>query len=436
MDHAEDLDDAASNGLFSMSATDNAEVVPPGVQRGGDGLWSVSAKHQSDEEAEISDDPDQPDSADGMDGSQRGGDGIADTEDDIVIGESHNDDRYAADDTIPSQGVPPFDDSAFGGFGTSDVDADEDDLEEVEGEIIDGTDDDPDTEYFDGASDIEDDDDWRDYDQDDHVGQADGASTDSVGSIFTAEPVDRGDDVVDEPDVVDDDGFPGHDGTSTSLFSSGGTLGGVGSATFAATGAPYFTPAGNAGVSGGTWDPTEDPAHSHSRGGEPLRTGPLRSEPLWEPTDGSYGQQGSTDYYLSQREQDQPLGDEESPGYEAAILKLHPQDRERASVALSVAGALLHEGEAVLGVVTGQMLGRPSAVVLTVGRVLVVNDRRWQPVVDIYMIDSELRVRGRHDRNVAALSFSNDWSLSMVDGITEVSLAMDLAERIRIISDG
>ena len=41
-------------------------------------------------------------------------------------------------------------------------------------------------------------------------------------------------------------------------------------------------------------------------------------------------------------------------------------------------------------------------------------------------------VRGRHDRSVAALSFADDERLSMVDGITEVDIAIELADAIRI----
>jgi hypothetical protein len=46
-------------------------------------------------------------------------------------------------------------------------------------------------------------------------------------------------------------------------------------------------------------------------------------------------------------------------------------------------------------------------------------------------VGPELTVRGRHDRDVAALTFSDDIRLSTVDGIGEVGLAVELAERIR-----
>lgn len=424
MDNADALDDldqtGSSNGLFSMSATDNAEVVNPGDQSVGEGLWSVSAKTLATDEPDPgSDDP---------------------WEDAVPTA------GYPSDGT--DSGAPVYEPNPDDGQANYDYV----EIEEVEGEIVDGPHDDDDIQgdFAGGVSgddafgqptsdsgaaddsfwddDFDDDDDDVYEDPDVGYGSTGSRATDSVGSVFSADPVERRDDVVDEPDVIDDDVFTSHEGPSSSLFSSGGTVGGGGPAAFSGIGAPYFTPAGHPGGPDSLWDSTDDAPQRGPRG-----AGPLRSEPLWESSESAYAAQGVSESYL--QDPRPAFGEEDSPGYEAAILKLHPQDRERASVALSVAGALLKEGESVLGVVTGQMLGRPAAVVFTVGRVLVVNDRRWQPVVDIYKIEPDLRVRGRHDRNIAALSFSDEWSLSMVDGITEVSLAMDLAEQIRLIAD-
>ena len=118
-------------------------------------------------------------------------------------------------------------------------------------------------------------------------------------------------------------------------------------------------------------------------------------------------------------------------GLSAAVARLRPDDQERAAVPISVCGALLRHGEVVLGAVTGQMLGHVAVVVVTTERVLVVNGRRWQPIVDIFDVGPGLSVRGRHDRDVAALTFSDDDRLATVDGITEVTMAVDLAERVR-----
>lgn len=118
-------------------------------------------------------------------------------------------------------------------------------------------------------------------------------------------------------------------------------------------------------------------------------------------------------------------------GFEAAVRRLDPGARQLAVVPLVVAGALLLPGERVTDVVVGSMLGAPAVVVATAARVLVVNDRRWQPVVDVYRIDRRLTVRGRSDRGVAALSLADEDRLSMVDGITDVDAAVAMADRIR-----
>ncbi len=121
----------------------------------------------------------------------------------------------------------------------------------------------------------------------------------------------------------------------------------------------------------------------------------------------------------------------DTTGLSAAIGRLSPADQDAAVVPFSVVGALLEPDEIVLVAVAGQMLGQPAAVVLTTRRVLVVNGRRWQPIVDVYPVRSDLVVRGRHDRDVAALTFSQGERMSTVDGITEVALAVELAERLR-----
>jgi hypothetical protein len=118
-------------------------------------------------------------------------------------------------------------------------------------------------------------------------------------------------------------------------------------------------------------------------------------------------------------------------GLAAAVGRLRPEAAEAAAVPISVCGALLRRDEVVLAAVTGQMLGHPAVVVLTNVRVLVVNGRRWQPIVDIFDLTPDLLVRGRHDRDIASLTFSVGSQLSTVDAITEVAGAVELAERIR-----
>ncbi len=121
----------------------------------------------------------------------------------------------------------------------------------------------------------------------------------------------------------------------------------------------------------------------------------------------------------------------DTTGLSAAIGRLDPAEQDATVVPFSVVGALLEPDEIVLAAVAGQMLGQPAAVVLSTRRVLVVNGRRWQPIVDVYRLGPDLVVRGRHDRDVAALTFTQGDRMSTVDGITEVGLAVELAERLR-----
>ena len=126
-----------------------------------------------------------------------------------------------------------------------------------------------------------------------------------------------------------------------------------------------------------------------------------------------------------------PLDEDDPNGFERAVAHLGHDEREHAAVPLCVCGALLDDDEWVVGALTGQMLGQPAAVVVTGSRVLIANGRRWQPIVDEFPIDERLSVRGRHDGRIAALSFADDERLSMVDGIEQVALAMQLAEAVR-----
>jgi len=261
--------------------------------------------------------------------------------------------------------------------------------------------------------------------------------------VFSAEPVERVSDVVDEDDgeefygeLADDDWSSS--GPNDSVFSSGagGRTSPNGAVHHGRSGGgasgpaprPPITSARNSGNPfGGPVDPWTE---LHRVPEDTVRrvTGPSGPEP-----DTRSGPRSFSAPQESPRAQSDPTTAvaADQYGFDVAISRLRDDDQERARVPLAVCGALLEPGEQVIGVVTGQMLGRPAAVVATRERVLVVNDRRWEPIVDVYRIDGSLLVRGRHDRHVAALSFADDQRLSMVDGITEVELAIDLADAIR-----
>ena len=237
---------------------------------------------------------------------------------------------------------------------------------------------------------------------------------------FSAEPVDRDDDVIDAGDLFD----PLHD--DVSAWSSSAGSGSVFSSGAAARATPPRTDDSPWTMLSDEWDDTEVTSVRPERGapftanGSPAHDAPPSAHvpPGWA--------ERTPDPVAPAHE---PISDPH--GLEAAVARLAVADQERAAVAIAVCGALLEPDELVAGVVTGQMLGRPAAVAVTDRRVIIANDRRWQPLVDVYRIDSKLVVRGRHDRQVAALSFADMTRLSMIDGITEVELAIELAERIR-----
>ncbi len=222
-----------------------------------------------------------------------------------------------------------------------------------------------------------------------------------AGGVFSARPVARDEgelEDVDELELVDDSvATPG----DASPFSAGGATTGSGTAVGAAVQGRVAGTGTADGSQSDPWDAWRDwdsPSAAHAE----QRPAPSGEPVVPDPHD-----------------------------FDKAVARLRHDEIERARVSLTVCGALLDRSERVRSVVTGQMLGCSAAVVLTDRRVLVVNERRWRPIVDIYELGPELNVRGRHDGHVAALSFSDDTRLSMVDGIGEVELAVALARATR-----
>ncbi len=232
-----------------------------------------------------------------------------------------------------------------------------------------------------------------------------------AGGVFSSRPVVRSDeyydelDEPDEPELLDDMSTGPSEG---SPFSPGGSpAAGAGSARRVDP-----DPAND------PWDAWRDPIPS---------SGP-RSERREERRDERRDDWRGADWRGS--DPGEPVFPDPQD-FGKAVDRLHPDDVERARVPLAVCGALLDRAERVRSVVTGQMLGRPAAVVLTDRRVLVVNERRWRPIIDSYDLGPDLRVRGRQDGRVAALSFADEDRLTMVDGIGEVEMAVALAKATR-----
>ncbi len=428
---------AGPGALFSMEAADNAEVVPSDLPRGPDSMWSTQANPEEAEEVATSSDVLPPPAAGLTPPTFRPESGATSS---------------STSSSAPASADPTDEDDAWVRMGTAwPTGAVASDTRSSDTRSSDTRSEPsraprpphaPPSGFGVGSAGSE----WSRSEVPPTPVGAPGA-----GGVFSAEPVDRYDDVVDEDDyveVVDDfDDIDDAEGSAQdageSVFSSGPNGTPDISATLrrngVANGWPEASVAGEGGstqrttrvaspfgVPADPWTEWDDPRATVGHGAATSTAGRL-SDPPPARTDAEDRRAEA------RRIDDDPTAAvaADQHGLDIAVARLRTEDQERARVPLSVCGALLEPGEQVVGVVTGQMLGRPAAVVVTRGRVLVVNDRRWQPIVDIYPIDQSLLVRGRHDRQVAALSFADDQRLSMVDGITEVELAIDLAEAVR-----
>ncbi|CAB4801609.1 unannotated protein [freshwater metagenome] len=341
-----DIDDQtnldASQGLFSTVASDNVELVGQASSRASEGLWTVAPKADSAAQADAGSQEES--------GSQTHSGGAEDwSTADPSLQDSSDFWTEVSDDQ----------DSGFDDFSDSQTSAEPDSRQ----------------------------------------------AQDSLGSVFSADPVDHFDDAIDEAEVIDNGAWlpPVVPEQSNPLFSSGPER---------TSQPPYATPIASAeGSQDDLWEPRQS------------------DRPDWEtfaaPSQASAAQPTAA----------QPQSARRASGgvtdFESAVLRLRPEDAEAAHVALSVCGALLPAGEGVVALLTGQMLGRPAAVLVTEYRVVIANDRRWTPVIDVFAINADLTVRGRQDRDIAALSFSDRNRVSMVDGITEVAMAIELANLIR-----
>jgi len=258
---------------------------------------------------------------------------------------------------------------------------------------------------------------------DDDVWDQEPLTADSTA--FTAEPTRRRPDVVDEPFGADDYDAAPRRSAGTSPFASGRSTSSRSAPEFDQT--PFVAPV-NGGFSGAGHDPFTAPIPGPFAGA--AASAPMSPPPRFRgPQVAPSWADPRTSSPSSDARNTAPVPD--AHGLAAAVALLRPEAAEAAEVPISVCGALLARDEVVLGAVTGQMLGHPAVVVLTNQRVIIVNARRWQPIVDIFGLTPDLVVRGRHDRDIASLTFAQGEQLSTIDAIAEVALAVELAERIR-----
>ena len=140
---------------------------------------------------------------------------------------------------------------------------------------------------------------------------------------------------------------------------------------------------------------------------------------------------GAQPPYAPQAQPAAPLGPPDPNGYGAAIMRLAGASRKNAKVAIGIANVLLDEGEIVAVAVAGKVLGHAAVAAYTNKRLLIVNDREWQPLVEEMEIKPDLQVQGWQDDRHASLTFQAGDRTIAVEQIRDRQLAQELAQRLR-----
>jgi hypothetical protein len=123
-------------------------------------------------------------------------------------------------------------------------------------------------------------------------------------------------------------------------------------------------------------------------------------------------------------------------GLGAALARLGSGGRKGAKAAANAAALLLHEGEIVECAVQGQLYGSNAVVLLTNGRLLIVNDREFRPDVIEIVVDASVTVQGWADDRAAAVLVQRNEVSAQVERIADKPLAQELAQRIRARATG
>jgi len=105
--------------------------------------------------------------------------------------------------------------------------------------------------------------------------------------------------------------------------------------------------------------------------------------------------------------------------------------RKSATVAVTVAGALLDDTEVVEAVIGGRFEGHGAVAVLTDRGIHLVDDREWRPFHEQIPLGPGLEVQGWQDDRTASLTFVFGGRSLVLDQIPDRELAVEMAGRIR-----
>ena len=118
-------------------------------------------------------------------------------------------------------------------------------------------------------------------------------------------------------------------------------------------------------------------------------------------------------------------------GLGAAMDRLASGSRKTGRAAALVAATRLEVGESVLAAAVGRFQGADAVIVITDRRMLVANDRAWEPDVVPVALEPGLTVQGWADGRNAVLRFERDAVELVVDRIADAEVAREIAGVVR-----
>lgn len=113
------------------------------------------------------------------------------------------------------------------------------------------------------------------------------------------------------------------------------------------------------------------------------------------------------------------------------VAKLGGSSRRSASAALAATAMVLDDGETIEHLLVGRYMGHTAVLTLTSARLLIVNDRPYNPESTSIQVTAGLPVVGWADGSSAALTIGHPGSEIVVDSIKDRDLAKELAQTIR-----
>jgi hypothetical protein len=114
-----------------------------------------------------------------------------------------------------------------------------------------------------------------------------------------------------------------------------------------------------------------------------------------------------------------------------ALGRLGGGARRGSKAAAAALGVVLAQGEVVEAVVAGQLYGANALSALTNQRFVVVNDREFKPDLIEFTVDAGCTVQGWQDDRTAALLVQGGGQSAQIERITDRSLAVEMAHRLR-----